>query len=60
MLNLKGRKAVPVFWPAFPVRKALFRCSTALFLNNSHRAGPVLQEFGSVLRAGVWHSTSVV
>ena len=43
-----------------PVRQGLFPCSTALFLKNSHRAGSVLQEFGLVLRAGVWHSTSVV
>ena len=43
-----------------PVRQGPFPCSTALFLKNSHRAGPVLQEFGLVLRAGVWHSTSVV
>ena len=43
-----------------PVRQGLFRCSTELVLKNSHREGPVLQEFGSVLRAGVWHSTSVV
>ena len=42
------------------VRQGLFPCSTALFLKNSHRAGPALQEFGLVLRAGVWHSTSVV
>ena len=43
-----------------PVRQGLFPCSTALFLKNSHREGPVLQEFGFVLRAGVWQSTSVV
>ena len=41
-------------------RQGLFPCSTALFQKNSHRAGPVLQEFRLVLRAGVWHSTSVV
>ena len=59
--NLKAGKAVPVFWPPFPLYAwAFFPCSTALFLKNSHRAGPVLQEFGFVLRAGVWHSTSVV
>ena len=32
----------------------------ALFLKNFHRAGPVLQEFGLVLRPGVWHSASLV
>ena len=59
--NLKARKAVSVFLATFsPVRQGLFPCSTALFLKNSHRAGPVLQEFGFVLQAGVWHSTSVV
>ena len=52
---------VSVFWPPFPLyARAFFLCVTALFLKNSHRAGPVLQEFGLVLRAGVWHSTSVV
>ena len=60
-LNLKAGKAVPAFWPPFALyAKAFFPCSTALFLKNSDRAGPVLQEFGPVLRAGVWHSTSVV
>ena len=59
--NLKAGKAVSVFWPPFPLyARAFFPCSTALFLKNSHRAGPVLQEFGLILRAGVWHFTSVV
>ena len=38
----------------------LLRPPTALFLKNFHRAVPALQELGLVLRAGVWHSTSVV
>ena len=29
-----------------PVRQGFFPCRTALCLKNSHRAGPVLQEFG--------------
>ena len=52
--------AVSVFGHLFACTPGPFPCSTALFLKNSHRAGPVLQEFGPVLRAGVWHSTSVV
>ena len=53
--NLKARKVVPLFWPPCPpVRQGLFPCSAVLFLKNSHRAGPVLQEFGLALRlAGV-------
>ena len=58
---LKARKTISVFWPAFPLyARAFFPCNRALFLKNSHSAGPALQEFGFVLRAGVWHSTSVV
>ena len=45
---LKAGKAVPVFWPPFPLHAG------------AHRAGPVLQDFGLVLQAGVWHSTSEV
>ena len=37
----------PVCWGPFP-------CSTALFLQKSQRAGPVLQEFWLVLRPGVY------
>ena len=34
--------------------------STGLFVYHSHSAGPVLQEFGLVLRVGVRHTTSVL
>ena len=59
-LTLRQEKQYLYFGHLFPVRQGLFPCSAALFLKNSHRASPVLQEFGLVLRAGVWHSTSVV
>ena len=59
--NLKARKAASVSWPPFPlyaraffpvVRHFLWRIPTeqALYFKN----------LGLVLRAGVWHSTSVV
>ena len=44
----------------FPCTPGPFSCSTGLFVYHSHRAGPVLQEFGPVLRVGVRHSTSVL
>ena len=58
-LTLRQENHYPYFGHFFPVRQGLFPCSTALFLKNSHRAGPVLQELGFVLRAGVHDSTSV-
>ena len=59
-LTLRQEKQYLYFGHLSPVRQGLFGCSTALFLKNSHREGPVLQAFGLVLRAGIWHSTSVV
>ena len=59
-LTLRQENHCLYFGHFSPVRQGLFPCSTALFLKNSHRTGPVLQEFGFVLRAGIWHSTSVV
>ena len=59
-LTLRQEKQYLYFGHPFsPVRQGLFPCSTALFLKNSHRASPVLQEFGLVLRAGVHDSASV-
>ena len=58
--NLRQKSSICILAIFSPLRHGLSPCSTALFLKNFHRAGPVLQEFGFVLRAGVWHSTSVV
>ena len=55
-IALRQDKQYLYFGHLFPVRQGLFPCSTAL----SHRAGPVPQDFGFVLWAGVWHSTSAV
>ena len=41
-----------VFWPPFPLY--------GTFSEEFPRSRPVLREFGFILQAGVWHSTSVV
>ena len=59
-LTLRQEKQYLYFGHLFPCTPAPLPCSTALFLKNSHMAGPVLQEFWLVLRSGVWLSTFVV
>ena len=59
-LTLRRENQYLYFGRSFPCMPGPFSCSTALFVYHSHRAGPVLQEFGLVLRVGVRHSTSVL
>ena len=51
--NPKTRKALPVLRPLFPYTPGPFPCSTAHFSYISHRAGPILQDFGVLLQVGV-------
>ena len=59
-LTLRRENQYLYFGRFFPCTPGPFSCSTGLFVHHSHRAGPVLQEFGFVLRVGVRHSTSVL
>ena len=59
-LTLRREKQYLYFGHFFPCTPGPFSCSTGLFVYHSHKAGPVLQEFGLVLRVGVRHSTSVL
>ena len=58
--DLRRENQYLYFGRFFPCTPGPFSCSTGLFVYHSHRAGPVLQEFGLVLRVGVRHSTSVL
>ena len=59
-LTLRRENQYLYFGRFVPCTPGPFSCSTGLFVYHSHRAGPVLQEFGLVLRVGVRHSTSVL
>ena len=59
-LTLRRENQCLYFGRFFPCTPGPFSCSTGLFVYHSHRAGPVLQEFGLVLQVGVRHSTSVL
>ena len=59
-LTLRRENQYLYFGRFFPCTPGPFSCSTGLFVYHSHRASPVLQEFGLVLRVGVRHSTSVL
>ena len=59
-LTLRRENQYLYFGRFFPCTPGPFCCSTGLFMYHSRRAGPVLQEFGLVLRVGVRHSTSVL
>ena len=52
-LSLRRENEYLYFGNFFPCTPGPFSCSTGLFVYHSHRAGPVLQEFGLVLRVGV-------
>ena len=52
------QETLPILRPLFPLYAGAFSLQYSTFMHVSHKAGPVLQEFGPVLWAGFHPSTS--